>query len=334
MNNLNKNNASLAFDKARSPTRWFILVLACFMLIGSYYCFDIPAACKKQIDDYMGDPSDYENYFSLFYSLYAIPNTILPFFGGYFVDTLGVRTCLLIFAILIMIGQIVFSLGLSYKLWPIMFIGRFIFGLGGESLCVANSAILADWFKGRELAFAFGVSLSIARLGSVVNNIVSPALMISNGVVFANWFGVLLCAFSVLCVIITIPIDRNADEKIAKGYHLLVLQNNDDEQSNAFTSSTNDITRDTITVDEDDRFSIPIDDTISHRIGIDNNIVETEEQVQIKDALNFCRLFWLLCILTLVVYGDVLPFNNIASSLLLERYLITISLFIYLISYI
>ncbi len=57
------------------------------MVIGSYYCLDIPAALKKQIGDYFRGPEDeYEHMFSLLYTLYAIPNTILPLFGGYFVD--------------------------------------------------------------------------------------------------------------------------------------------------------------------------------------------------------------------------------------------------------
>jgi MFS family permease len=132
-----------SYDKSKSPLRWLILVLACLMLIGSYYCFDIPASCKTQLDDFMGDPKEYETYFSLFYTLYSTPNTILPFFGGYFVDMFGVRTCLLVFTSLIMLGQIIFAFGLSIKSWPILFLGRLVFGLGGESLIVANSALLA-----------------------------------------------------------------------------------------------------------------------------------------------------------------------------------------------
>lgn len=73
-------------DKPTSWLRWPVLVLACLILIGSYYCFDIPAAMKQQIDDYFGDEADYETNFSLLYTLYATPNVILPFFGGYFVD--------------------------------------------------------------------------------------------------------------------------------------------------------------------------------------------------------------------------------------------------------
>ncbi len=89
-----------------------------------------------------------------------------------------------------------------------------MFALGGENLIVANSALLADWFKGKELAFAFGINLSFARVFSVVNNVVSPALTTSVGLLFAMWFGTIMCAVSVFSVILTIPIDRNLDKKI------------------------------------------------------------------------------------------------------------------------
>lgn len=64
----------LPITKSTSMLRWPILVLACVMLIGSYYCYDIPAAIKTQLDDYMGNPSDYELKFGLLYTLYAAPN--------------------------------------------------------------------------------------------------------------------------------------------------------------------------------------------------------------------------------------------------------------------
>eukprot|EP01031_Cornospumella_fuschlensis_P028549 gene28549-34461_t len=198
-------------EKCRSPVRWVVLVLACAMMVGSYYCFDIPAALKTQIDDYMGNPGDYEIKFGLLYTLYAAPNVILPFFGGYLVDSIGVRMTLLLFCSLISVGQLVFTLGLQAKSWPIIFLGRLIFGFGGESFTVANSALLSEWFKGRELAFAFGVNLAISKLGSVFNNLLSPVLAEQVGVVFALWFGCILCGLSLICVVLTIPIDKAMD---------------------------------------------------------------------------------------------------------------------------
>jgi MFS family permease len=201
-------------QKSDSYLRWVILFLTCILMIGNYYCYDIPAAMKTQLDDYMGNPSNFETYFSLLYTLYSIPNIILPFFGGFFVDKVGVRLCLIIFVVLIAAGQVVFAFGVSIKSWPVMFIGRIIYGFGGESISVANSSILADWFVNKEVAFAFGLNLSVARLGSVFNNLLSPILADSAGVPFALWFGTILCASSVGCALLMAPIDKAMEVKL------------------------------------------------------------------------------------------------------------------------
>lgn len=206
------------------------------MMIGNYYCYDNPAALKTQIQAQMGDPADYETMYSLLYTVYSLPNIILPFFGGYFVDLMGVRLCLLVFAGLILLGQVVFAIGLSAKSWPIMFVGRVIYGFGGESLSVGNSALLAQWFAGKELAFAFGLNLSIARLGSVINNLVSPQMSNMSGVVFALWFGALVCGISFFCTSLIIPIDKGLDivleksEKMREPLLTDVVENSDAKQ--------------------------------------------------------------------------------------------------------
>lgn len=162
----------------------------------------------------MGSPSNFELLFNLLYTLYSIPNIFLPFFGGYFVAKFGVRLCLIIFVSLIAIGQVIFAFGVSIKSWPVMFLGRIVFGFGGESISVANSSILADWFAGKEVAFAFGLNLSVARLGSVFNNLLSPVLADSAGVPFALWFGTILCGMSLGCALIISPIDKAMEDKI------------------------------------------------------------------------------------------------------------------------
>lgn len=197
------------------------------MMTGSYYSYDIPAALNTQLDEYFGKESNYEIYYSLLYTLYSIPNIVLPFFGGYFVDRLGVRLCLLVFASLITTGQIIFAFGVSIKSWPVMFLGRIVFGFGGESLGVGNSALLSQWFMGKELAFAFGLNLSVARLGSVFNNLLSPVLASGVGLQFAVWFGAILCGGSVLAVITLSTIDKAFE---ASGTAHALLSEEDDEE--------------------------------------------------------------------------------------------------------
>ena len=50
-----------------------------------------------------------------------------------------------------------------------MYVGRVIFGIGGESLAVAQNAYAVAWFIGKELNLVFGLQLSIARVVSVID---------------------------------------------------------------------------------------------------------------------------------------------------------------------
>ena len=47
---------------------------------------------STMVDQLLGQ---FDTYFSLLYTVYSIPNMVLPFFGGYFVDKLGAPVCLL-----------------------------------------------------------------------------------------------------------------------------------------------------------------------------------------------------------------------------------------------
>jgi len=144
-----------------------MLTFGCFFLMGSYFCYDNPAPLKTYLLDPPYDLSDFQ--WSALYSIYSFPNMILPLFGGIFVDKIGIRTGLIMFTVILTIGQGVFTIGGYKDSYLIMMIGRFIFGLGGESMTVCQSAIVASWFQGKELSFAFGINLSIARIGSSIN---------------------------------------------------------------------------------------------------------------------------------------------------------------------
>merc|ERR1711990_848489 len=92
----------------------------------------------------------------------------------------------------------VFMLGGYQANFNLMLAGRVIFGMGGESMNVAQSAIVSVWFKGKELAFALGVNMSISRLGSVANAAIVPSVYESNGLGPALMVGFVICVFSLL----------------------------------------------------------------------------------------------------------------------------------------
>ena len=85
--------------------------------------------------------------YNLLYSVYSFPNTVLPFLGGLLVDFMGQRFSLVVFTGLILSGQALFAGGVTMKRYPISLLGRIVFGFGGESLCVVQSTITAEWFR-------------------------------------------------------------------------------------------------------------------------------------------------------------------------------------------
>lgn len=125
-----------------------------------------------------------------------------------------------------MIGQLIVAFGGILDAFWMMILGRFIFGIGAESLAVAQNNYAVLWFKGKELNMVFGLQLSFARVGSTVNfNVMEPIYKYVN-----QWYkghmclGVVLliasvtCLVSFICAVLLGWMDRRAQR---------ILQRND-----------------------------------------------------------------------------------------------------------
>lgn len=123
-------------------------------------------------------------------------------------DRFGIHIFLFGLSFAVVLGQLIFSIGVSVGSYWVMHFGRLIFGVGGESLSVAQSRITTRWFEGKELALALGLNLAIGRLGSVLNDILSPYLAYSIGMNFAIWFGTFTCIVSFMCTQTLVTMDK------------------------------------------------------------------------------------------------------------------------------
>lgn len=157
--------------------------------------------------------------FNLLYSVYSFPNMILPLFGGALVDKFGADISLLCFLSLCTVGQFLFAFAGSIGSYPLMLVARVIFGLGGESICVAESALLAVYFVGTEVAFAMGLNLSLARAGSSLNDYVSLKVYNINGSIpEALWVGFILLCICKACTVLMVAMERHRTKtKIKEG---------------------------------------------------------------------------------------------------------------------
>lgn len=140
--------------------RWFVLIFVSLTMFGNYYVYDSIAPVADLLSKQLGF-SDAN--IGLLQAIYSIPNVFMVLLGGYVVDRIGTRKGIFIFGALCLAGAVLTVL--SGRL-AIMAAGRLVFGLGAESLIVAVTTAVAKWFRGKELSFAFGINLMIARFGT------------------------------------------------------------------------------------------------------------------------------------------------------------------------
>ena len=140
--------------------RWLVLVVASLAMFGNYYIYD----SISPLADLLAKQLKFtDSNIGLLQGIYSLPNIIMVLIGGLIIDKVGTKKSALLFASLCMLGAFVTAISSDIIL---MASGRLIFGLGAESLIVAITTTIARWFKGKELSFAFGLNLTIARLGS------------------------------------------------------------------------------------------------------------------------------------------------------------------------
>jgi len=150
--------------------------------------------------------------FNMLYSVYSFPNIILPLFGGYLIDYIGIRFSIILFSTLLTAGQAIFAIGCSAGNYPIAILGRFVFGLGGESLNVGQSTVVVNWFRGQELAMALGANVGVSRIGSVLNDFTEPQMYEATGSIdFGLWVGFGICVGALICGIVLVSLDKRAD---------------------------------------------------------------------------------------------------------------------------
>jgi len=163
------------------------LALACLVvpMFGSYFFDDMFSTVSHifKNPDALALGWNSQNF-----GFYAGGYSFLCVWGGLIVcgillDKFGVRLVGSIFVGLMLLGSAIVTTAISIPgLSPqqsLMFayVGCMIFGLGSEIAGVAVTRSIAKWFKGKSMAFAMGLQLSIARMGTGLAMILSPILV-------------------------------------------------------------------------------------------------------------------------------------------------------------
>ena len=167
------------------------MALACLVvpMFASYYFDDMFSTLSHLFEN----PSMLQlGWNSADYGLYTSGYSVLCVFGGLVVcgmllDKWGVRITGSVFVTMMAGGAALVTYALTSGLPPktsltIAYIGCMFFGLGSEIAGVAVTRSIAKWFREGNMAFAMGVQLAIARLGTAFALVISPRLVAQKAV--------------------------------------------------------------------------------------------------------------------------------------------------------
>jgi MFS family permease len=193
------------FHPAGKPYRFTVLAFAALMAFGSYFAYDSVGAIETiLIQVFHTDRAA----IGTMYTMYSVAAVFSVLAGGFLIDRVGVRRGSLIFSCLVVAGAALVAWAPNLA---VLYLGRVLFGMGSESMIVAQSAITARWFQGKELALAFGITLTIARLGTLFSFNTEQLLASRFGWRNALWIAAALCLASLVCNWIYTLMDRHAE---------------------------------------------------------------------------------------------------------------------------
>src|SRR5450759_608951 len=141
--------------------RWAVLLFVSLAMGGNYYIYDSINPLERIFIDTLHFSATAFGWLNASYSVAAVLTLLI---GGIIIDRIGTKKAITFFAVLCLLGA---ALTAARGRPGVMIAGRTVLGLGAESMIVAVTTVLAKWFKGKELSFAFGINLTIARWASV-----------------------------------------------------------------------------------------------------------------------------------------------------------------------
>ncbi len=190
--------------------RFTILLFVSLLTYGSYFAYDSIGAIAPTLMKALDVP---RSAIGTMYTVYSVAAILSVFLGGVLIDKIGTRAASFIFATLVAIGAAIVAFAPNIYM---MYVGRFVFGAGSESLVVAQSAILARWFKGKELALSFGIALTISRLGTLFTfNTEELISKYFNNYKAALWAAVIFTLISLGAAAIYWAMDKHGEKVMA-----------------------------------------------------------------------------------------------------------------------
>ena len=214
--------------------RWSALILIALMMFFAYMFVDMLSPLKEMLETNLHwDSSTFGTYAASEYFLNVFCFFLI--FAGIILDKMGIRFTGLLSAGLMVLGACIKFyamsdgfVGTGLEAWlgswwvslpasaKLSCFGFMIFGCGCEMAGTTVSKAIAKWFKGKEMAMAMGLEMSIARLGVFAAMWLAPMVSAKFGgsVSAPVLFGASLLAIGFIFYFVFVVLDRKLDKQL------------------------------------------------------------------------------------------------------------------------
>ena len=186
--------AAIQKEAPRTPAYAWVVLFALYMatLAAPLNLFKLPpvmTTIQKAFGMNMAESGDLMSIFSIMGFVLAIP-------AGYILKRFGIKKTGLTAVGAVTIGS---ALGAMAKTSQMLFVGRFIEGVGMGLIMVAAPLAISLWFPAQKRALATGLWASSVGIGNIVTLLIAPSMAVNYGWQSVWWAG---AAFSALALIL------------------------------------------------------------------------------------------------------------------------------------
>ncbi|XP_039614175.1 solute carrier family 49 member A3 [Polypterus senegalus] len=155
--------------------RWIVLLALCLLNCSNALLWLSFAPIADQTSRFYNVTLDQVNLLSLVYLIVAIP---FGFGTSWMLDTVGLKTCLILSSWLNMIGSILRYLStVNTNIYPVLMVGQTISALAQPLVLFSPTKLAALWFPEHQRATANMLASMSNPLGVLLANILSPIIV-------------------------------------------------------------------------------------------------------------------------------------------------------------
>lgn len=186
------------------PPQYLLFILISTITIGSHYGTHSISSLSTEI---MNTLDLSRTQYGLLFSSQQIPGIVIPVIGGFLLTYIPLAEASVVLVACIAFSTVLCAIAVSIGSYPLLAVGRFLFGSCNGSLTTLQGAMVARSFRGK-IGAGFGAMLFVSRLSSFAGLTLPAYLSAKAGLNFAMWFSVAVCIPPFISTIVYVIIVR------------------------------------------------------------------------------------------------------------------------------